>query len=206
MKLLNCSLFLPLLSIIYVTLHQPFPLHCFLSSTWYTPLLTLKGNYCMSSLPVLWDLSQSKPVVSCIEPCLTVSTLPVDRSEALGVCSAGACIDVGVCMCVCLHVWVWMWTCGMWSTAYIGSYFQEGIQTVKWLIWNAVHKQQLHASHKQPSAMETWFATDNVAKKKKHIFFFIMCRFNFLVVSSIPGDPGIWMHPFFYINFKPLFQ
>lgn len=85
----------------------------------------------MSSLPVLWDLSQSKPVVSYIEPCLTVSTLPVDRSEAFGVCSAGACIDVGVCMCVCLHVWVWMWTCGMWSTAYIGSYFQEGIQTVK---------------------------------------------------------------------------
>lgn len=168
---LNFSLFLPFLSIIYVTLHQPFPLHCSLSSTWYTPLLTLKGNYCVSSLPVLWDLSQSKPVVSCIEPCLTVSTLPVDRSEALGVCSAGACIDVGVCMCVCLQVWVWMWTGNVVYCLYRQLLSKkESKLSSDWFGMLYISSNSMHHTN---SAWETWFATDNVAKskkKKKHYF------------------------------------
>lgn len=32
--------------------------------------------------PLSLSLSQSKPVIPCIGPCLTVSTLPADRSEA----------------------------------------------------------------------------------------------------------------------------
>lgn len=173
-----------------MALHQPFPLHCILSSTWYTPLLTLKGNYCMSR-PVLRDLSQSKPVVSCIEPCLTVSTLPVDRTEALGVCSAGACIDVGICMCVCLHVWVWMWTGNVVYCLYRQLLSKKASKlSSDWFGMLYISSNSMHHTNSQVLGRldSQLIMLLNPKKKKKKSSFFIMCRFNFLVVTSIPGD------------------
>lgn len=199
----NFSLSFPLLSIIYMIFTSHFLCTAIWASIpdphhyWHSKAITVcPACLCYGIFPTPLALSQSKPVISCIGPCLTVFT-----SLLTG-------LKHGSLQCMCMYIcWCLPACVGLWTGNVVYNLYRQLLSKIApelpsdWFEKLYISNNSMHADTNRQASGRLY---SQLIMNKLIILYNV--QFNFLVGSCICGAWWIQEYECNFTDLKPLFQ